>query len=310
MKECVRLARLYAMSEQPVVLMGEPGTEKRMLAESIHNSSSRGRGPFLDVPSDGLSEEDQRRMIFGEQGAAMQVQGGTLLIQDVEKLTVANQYRLYQLIRFHVCHGVEIGSLRKVDVRVMVTAGASLVQLKDQGKLREDLYYLLSGLELRVPSLRERREDLQFMLEATIRECCERYSRYHVLTNGAKEILMRYAWPGNLFQVESFCERLILTAGKRSVDEIAVRKLLEELYPDGPVSWNMGVNGADSLTERTDEMPWKAAMRSMPVQTCEEARRITETLIKYDGSRERTAKELGISKATLWRHMKKYGIEY
>lgn len=301
MQECIRLARLYAMSEHPVVLMGEPGTEKRMLAESIHNSSSRGNGPFLDVPCDGLSEEDQRNMIFGERGAALQAQGGSLLIQDVEELTAANQYRLYQLIRFQVCHGADIARLRKVDVRVMVTVRKPLAQLMWEKKLREDLYYLLSGLEFLVPPLRERKEDLEQEIDLVLHDCCDRYSRYHVLTNGAKEILMEHSWPGNLFQIESFCERLILTAGKRSIDEIVVRKLLEDLYPEeqgGSVS-------AASLTAARA----KEASEQFPGQSSEQARKIIELLARFDGSREKTAKELGISKATLWRHMKKYGIE-
>ena len=89
-----------------------------MLAESIHNSSIRAQGPFLDVPCEGLSGEEQKNMIFGNRGAVLQVEGGTLLLRDVEELTAANQYRLYQLIRFRVCHGADIASLRKVDVRV------------------------------------------------------------------------------------------------------------------------------------------------------------------------------------------------
>ena len=301
MQECIRLARLYAMSEHPVVLMGEPGTEKRMLAESIHNSSSRGNGPFLDVPCDGLSEEDQRNMIFGERGAALQAQGGSLLIQDVEELTAANQYRLYQLIRFRVCHGADIARLRKVDVRVMVTVRKPLAQLMWEKKLREDLYYLLSGLELLVPPLRERKEDLEQEIDLVLHDCCDRYSRYHVLTNGAKEILMEHSWPGNLFQIESFCERLILTAGKRSIDEIVVRKLLEDLYPEEQGGL---VSAASSTAARAKEVS-----EQFPGQSSEQARKIIELLARFDGSREKTAKELGISKATLWRHMKKYGIE-
>ncbi len=246
MQDCVRMGSLFALSEQPVVLQGEPGTEKRMLAESIHNSSSRGNGPFLDVPCEGLSEEEQKNMIFGDRGAALQAQGGTLLLRDVEELTAANQYRLYQLIRFRVCHGADIARLRKVDVRVMVTVRSPLIRLMGQGKISQDLYYLLSGLELSVPPLRERREDLQQKLEDTLRDCCERYGRYHALTNGAREILLAYPWYGNLFQIESFCERLILTAGKRSIDEIAVRKLLEELYPELET---MGMPGSEAGQE-------------------------------------------------------------
>ena len=289
MQECVRIASLYAFSQHPVVLLGEAGTEKRMLAESIHNGSSRSGGPFLDVPCRGLSGEEQRSMIFGERGAALQCQGGTLLIRDVEMLTPDNQYRLYQLIRFKVCHGSDIAQLRKVDVRVMATVEAPLIQLMQMGKISEDLYYLLSGLELRVPPLRERREDLQVKIETTLQECCERYGRYHILTKGAKEILLAYSWPGNLFQIESYCERLILMAGKRSIDEIAVRSLFEELYP---------------AVEESSGTP----SESEPARSREELR-IRETLALCGGSREQTAAELGISKATLWRKMKKYGIE-
>ncbi len=293
MKECVRLARLYALSEQPVVLLGKPGTEKRMLAESIHNSSDREHGPFLDVPCEGLSEEEQRTTIFGERGAVLQAQGGTLLIRDVEELTAANQYRLYRLIRFRVCYDTDIARLRKVDVRVMVTVKEPLPSLLEKKKLSEDLYYLLSGLELSVPPLRDRREDLEQEIRMVFRACCERYSRYHVMTKGALEILMSCPWPGNLFQIESFCERLVLTAGKRSIDEIVVKNLLKTLYPQEDFSKQPEVR-----TDRTADSPMS-----------EHAREIQELLLRFDGNREKTAKALHISKATLWRHMKKYGIE-
>ena len=299
MQECIRKANLYALSEHPVVLIGEPGTEKRMLAESIHNSSIRAQGPFLDVPCEGLSGEEQKNMIFGNRGAVLQVEGGTLLLRDVEELTAANQYRLYQLIRFRVCHGADIASLRKVDVRVMVTIGCPLSELMAERKISPDLYYLLSGLELFVPPLRERREDLLEKIEDTIHDCCEHYSRYHVLTKGAMEVMLDYPWKGNLFQIESFCERLILMAGKRSIDEVAVRRLLEELYPE-----RLTGNGTDSAAAEAEGTA-KKELAVLP----DEAVKIRELLHKFSGSREKTAQAMGISKATLWRHMKKYGIE-
>lgn len=147
-----------------------------------------------------------------------------------------------------------------------------------------------------VPPLRERREDLQDKIEDTIHDCCEHYSRYHVLTRGAMEILMNYPWKGNLFQIESFCERLILMAGKRSIDEIAVRRLLEELYPERIPGSGMPVNGPGHMQEQKPNV--------LP----DEAVKIRELLHKFSGSREKTAQAMGISKATLWRHMKKYGI--
>ena len=324
MQECIRLAGLYALSEHPVVLSGEPGTEKRMIAESIHNSGSRSRGPFLDVPCEGLTGEEQRNMIFGERGAVLQAQGGTLLLRDLEYLTSANQYRLYQLIRFRVCYGADIASLRKVSVRVMATVGEPLALLADQGRISRDLYYLLSGLELAVPPLRERPEDLSEKLEETLQDCCDRYSRYHVLTAGAKQLLIHYPWRGNLFQIESFFERLILTADRRSLDENVVRALLNELYPEnthrkvwGNEDANFSASGIgipgqtgqnSQILQNSQTTQKDQSVRALPISP--RAQVILDTLKKYGGNREQTAKELKVSKSTLWRLMKKYNINW
>lgn len=313
MKECVELAKLYALSDQPVVLMGEPGTERRMLAECIHSSSAYRQGPFLDVPCEGLKEEEQWSLIFGEHGAALMASGGTLLLQDVDCLSAANQYRLYQMIRFHVYYGGSVGGLRRLKVRAMVTVSQTLSRLAARGKLRRDLYYLLSGLELWVPPLRERREDLEQKLTEAFRSSCERYSRYHVLTKGARRLLEEYPWPGNLFQIESFLDRLVLTAQKRSLDETAVAGLLERLYPREDLSFHMGEeNGCEICAgERQGQrLSSSGSVGGYYARTYqEESRQIMESLARFGGSREKTAEELGISKATLWRHMKKYGIE-
>lgn len=330
MQECIRLAGLYALSEHPVVLSGEPGTEKRMIAESIHNSGSRSRGPFLDVPCEGLTGEEQRNMIFGERGAVLQAQGGTLLLRDLEYLTSANQYRLYQLIRFRVCYGADIASLRKVSVRVMATVGEPLALLADQGRISRDLYYLLSGLELAVPPLRERPEDLSEKLEETLQDCCDRYSRYHVLTAGAKQLLIHYPWRGNLFQIESFFERLILTADRRSLDENVVRALLNELYPEnthrkvwgnedanfsasgigipGQTGQNSQILQNSQTTQMVQTTQKDQSVGALPISP--RAQVILDTLKKYGGNREQTAKELKVSKSTLWRLMKKYNINW
>ena len=299
MQECIRLAKLYALSEKPVVIMGEPGTEKLMMAQCIHNSSLHSGGPFLDVPCEGLTDEAQQSSIFGERGAAVQVNGGSLLIQDVDCLTSANQYRLYQLIRYHVCHGADLSQVRKLDVRVMVTSGRPLEMLAAKGRLRRDLYYLLSGLTLVIPPLRERTEDLRQKLEDCLKESCERYSRYHVLTQGAWKAALEYPWEGNLFQIENFCERLILTADRRSIDEVGIHRLLGELYPAAPDK-----EEGQFQEETRKEEPVPDSYMS------DGERELYEALRRYDGSRQKTAEALGISKATLWRKMKKYGMEY
>lgn len=307
MQECVQLAKLFAYSEQPVVLRGEPGTERRIIAESIHNSSMRRTGPFLDIPCEGLAEQEQWNLIFGEKGAAVQAQGGTLLLQDADQLSLANQYRLYQLIRFQAYYGVQAGKLRKLDVRVIATVSRPLQQMMKEGKIRKDLFYLLSGLELEVPPLRERKEDLEQKIAQAFQRSCERYSHYHILTEGAKIILSRYSWPGNLFQIDSFMDRLVLTAKKRVFDEVEIVRLLRDLYPDEAETFGVGTSPeamyAQLLQTGKREKQYTALVNT------EEAVKIQETLRYFCGNREKTAEALGISKVTLWRHMKKYGIE-
>lgn len=294
MQECIRMARVYAFSELPLVLRGEPGTEKRTLAMGIHNSSERAYKSFMDISCTGMSGEEQRNLIFGERGVVFQTQGGTLLLQDAEKLTSENQYRLYQLIRHHVCYGTDGTQFLNMNVRVLLSITEPLAKLAAEGKILPELYYLLSGHELYVPALRERPEDLKQKIDDMIREYRRKYNRYHVLTKGAMDVLYKYPWRGNLIQLESFCASLILTVEKRSIDEIAVRELLKTLYPE-PLMYQRE-------TEQTGVMEKLFGYN-------EEARRIVDILQKYNGNREKTAAELGISKATLWRHMKKYGIE-
>lgn len=290
MQKCIRLAKLCALSEKPVLIMGEAGTEKRLLAQSIHNAGLRGEGPFVNISCDGIEEEAQLDMIFGDKGAVSQAVGGSILIEDIGYLTRANQYRLYQLLRYRQRVGKDVVRYPN-DARVMVTSGIPLRELMRRGDLREDLYYLLEGLTVVIPPMRERPQDLEWKIDSCLRACCEHYSRYHVLTKGARQILLEYEWRGNMFQIENFCERLILTANKRSLDETAVRMLLKELYGE-----DERCGGAAVISEAGRREP-------------EEAIRIRQALEQCLGNRERTAGQLGISKATLWRRMKQYGIE-
>lgn len=292
MQDCLRLAKLYALSEKAVFITGEPGTEKQLLAQCIHNAGLHKDGPFVNVSCDGLGEEAQYDMIFGDKGAVAQAKGGSLLIEDIQALTKANQYRLYQLIRHKHRLGREGQRYAGAEVRIMVTGTALLSELVKKEDFRKELYYLLEGLAVSIPPLRERKEDLEFKIRETIRDCCEHYSRFHVLTKGAYQVLLHYPWKGNLIQVENFCERLILTAEKRSLDEAAVENLLDRLYPD----------------EKKDESE-PTSTEKEEILFPMEAVKIKETLFIMGGNREKTAKELGISKATLWRKMKKYHLE-
>ncbi|WP_243008981.1 sigma 54-interacting transcriptional regulator [Clostridium sp. AM58-1XD] len=296
MQECIRKARLYSMSERPVLIMGETGTEVRLLAQGIHNSSLRSAGPFLTVNCGEMTPEEQRERIFGEKGAVSAVNGGTLFLEDGELLTSDCQYRLYQLIRYRTNvsdHFLRTGHL---DIRIICSTSTRLAEKTVSKAFREDLFYLLEGLSLEVPPLRSRKEDLKQKISDCLKYACEKYSRYHTLTEGGWKYMMDYAWPGNNLQLESFVERLVLTAGKRTLDERNVSDLMDELYPEYYLpSAALGMQPPASMPQRTD------GKRG-------EAERIAAASEKFGGNREKMAAELGISKTTLWRKMKKYGI--
>lgn len=293
MQECIRKARLYSMSESPVLIKGETGTEVRLLAQGIHNSSLRSAGPFLAVSCLGMGEEEQRQRIFGDNGVLSMVNGGTLFLEDGQCLSADSQYRLYQMIRRHTRMSDSFVHKEHVDIRLIFSTSVPLAKMAEGGKFRKDLFYMLEGLTLEAPPLRDRKEDLKEKISMCLRSACEKYSRYHVLTEGGWKSLMEYPWPGNSLQIESFMERLVLTAGKRSLDEKNVRELMDELY-----SFSMEENLETEIGSTSGGLPFLG----------KEAAEIKEALEQCGGNREKTAAKLGISKPTLWRKMKKYGI--
>lgn len=296
MQKCIGLARVYAQSRNPVLLCGEIGTEKDLFAQSIHNSSLYKNGPFVSVNCYGITDEMQSKLFFGdsatsssekEQGALAMANHGTILIHEIDKMSMNCQYRLVKAIRYKSLIRNDVEKTMSLDVRVIATTTKNLSAMISEGLFREDLYYILHGLIIDIPPLRKRGEDLEYFLDSYIKEYCNMYSRYHVLTTGAKKILLGYSWHGNIIQLESFCERLILTANHRTLDEIYVTNLINDLYP--------------SIHTKS--------IVDIPVSYKDpEAQTLKYVLERHNGNRALAAEELGISKTTLWRHMKKYGI--
>ncbi len=308
MEDCIHQARLYALSDLPVLIEGEAGTERRLMAQSIHNESARYRKGFVHVSCAGLGEEEQCALLFDDGGAAARADGGSILVEDVEWLTPANQFRLLSLIRYKKRCGKAPAKNSHADVRVMAMAGepGGLQAAVGEGSFRKELYYLLQGLRLEIPPMRKRPEDLKRKLEYSLRESCERFQRYHQLEKEAMAFLLSCPWRGNLYQIENFCERLVLTASRRVIGREEAERIYRELY--GEDEWETGVwqdadAGDGEGQDGTCPQPESAAY---PLST--RRTQLLRALAENDNSRSRTAEALGISKATLWRWMKKYGI--
>lgn len=293
MKRCIKLARTYAVSHSPVFICGETGTETELFAEGIHNSGCQKGGPFIQINCATLGEEEQRRILFGIDGEDKGDKGiferaayGTVFLQEVDCLAPECQYLLYKAIQCQMFWYHETMVKRNYGVRIIASAFTDLNRSVSEGRFREDLYYALTGLSIKVPALREDASDVRRLADYYLGKYESAYSRRVRMAESAYKALAEYGWKGNLIQLEHFCERLLLTAHKKFVDEGMVRGLYQTMYP---------------FVYETDEV--QADVLCDP-----EAARLARLLEQYRWNRSQAAKALGISTTTLWRKMKKYGI--
>lgn len=296
MEYCVELSKMYALSKNPVLICGEDGTDKEKLAQCIHNNSSYKAGPFVAVNCSGMTEQMQVDRLFGnpdaedesmKKGALAIGDHGTIVISEIEKLSLLCQYRLYRAIRYDSLIQNDLERSQTLDNRIIAITGADLYQYVEQGRFRQDLYYLLNSLTVEIPPLRKRPQDIRAIVEDCRVRFTKRYARFPKIAEDAMEALAGFGWQGNEIQLESFCERLFLTSPKKTITSDYVYFLLDTLYP---VKERISEDGTTVIYQHP------------------EAARLTELLEKHQGNRSAVAKELGISTTTLWRRMKKYGV--
>ena len=292
-QELVKMAKRIAKYPAPILLTGESGSGKSVIAQCLHKESLFQNSAFIQVDCSAWMPETLDGMLFGNYTTrkdtpaciAELAQNGTLYLSHVEHLMLETQYKLLNLIQGKFLHNGSNG-IASANVRILASSDCNLIAKVEKGEFRRDLYYALSVLSLEVLPLRRRREDIQDLVDYCINEYQEKYKRYIQLTNGAKQFIREYDWPGNMDQIQSVCERVVLLTEKRNVDEVFLRKQLEQVTP--------------KLTAEAE----KVVLVKDP-----KAIEMMELLEKHGGNREKVAAELGISKTTLWRHMKKFGIE-
>lgn len=298
LKPTVETAKMFAVSASPILVHGFGTEDIDELCQGIHNYSLRKEGPYVSVNMAGVAEEDQLTVLFGAKNENAQRSGGlidqalygTLVIRSVDKLVVQAQYHLLHIMNRH--YGPKTlnqweHTMRK-DVRIICCTWKDIGQMVNQNRMRRDFYYLLQTYRLNIPNLLMRKNDIEKLLMQTFSDYLAMYSRYHILSPGAKKAILEYPWKNHRLQLEAFVERMIITATKRTINEGYVRQLLEDLYP-APIY--------DSPTP---------AQQPTPAQTQEA--QIKQALQQFNGHRGLAAKHLNISTTTLWRKMKQYHL--
>lgn len=299
MKKVLEDAKTFALSESPILIYGQAGIEDYLIAEAVHNNSNRKAGPYVSINMRGMDKEHQMEELFRREpvesqrdmagkGAMIKADHGTLFIKGMEHLTLRVQHQILRTMLSRAQMRTDAQPIDALDVRIIGSSKVNLKQMVQQGTFSEEFYYMLQGLTLKVPSLNQRVEDLRHYFDREIGRYSEMYNRHLKITDGGYQRLAKLPWNGNTIQLKAFCERLVLSTEKRVVDEIVLQKLFEELYP---------------------EMKETKGESRMVIYRSPESIELSEILERCHGNRNLAAKELGISTTTLWRRMKKYGVE-
>ncbi|MBM6996173.1 sigma 54-interacting transcriptional regulator [Paenibacillus sp. DXFW5] len=327
MGKVIKLAKKLAENDSAVLLIGETGAGKEQLAKVIHRAGARAEGPFLSlscgaVPA-GLAEAE----LFGYQGGAFSGQpsgqagrlesadGGSIFLNEIECLPPDVQEKLAQYIKRHKV--TRIGASEAVPVSVRIFAGTSqdLEQLVREGKFRTDLYYALNVVSLKVPPLRERREDLGALVQMYLRVFSLQYQK--ALPTVSPEVMLAFAnydWPGNVSELRAVIERCVILSDNEQITlehlpEVLQRRQAQLEYAATGNADTMFVGTADgsaaTKTEQTDRLDKMLRPRITPE---EEMELMKEALERTSGNKSNAAKLLGISRGTLYKKIRDYNL--
>jgi PAS domain S-box-containing protein len=297
MKELYSLIEIVSQYDTTVLVYGETGTGKELVARTIHEQSHRSRGPFIPVSCSALTSSLLESELFGHlrgafTGAIKDRRGrfelankGTIFLDEVGTLSLDIQVKLLRTLQERVIEPVGGSRPIPIDVRVISATNRDLSVLAAKNEFREDLYYRLKVFQIDLPPLRERRLDIPLLADAFIDKFNNLYNRKVMgLSTPAKELLMSYAWPGNVRELENAIEHaLVLTPGK----------IVEPQYLP-PELRHMSENGTAPPPPEQD--------------LATEEEKIRRGLAAFGGNVSRTAKHLGMHRTTLWRKMREFGI--
>jgi len=293
MIEIYKTISLVAPTNATVLIEGETGTGKEMIARMVHNNSPRANQPFIPVDCGSIAPSLIESELFGalkgaytgadrdRMGVFEAANNGTVFLDEIGDLELGFQLNLLRFLQEKEVRPLGSARGKKVDVRVVAATNRDLQKMVETGKFREDLWYRLNVVRVILPPLVERRGDVPLLAHYFLRKYNERYGQQAKLTESGLTVLENYSWPGNVRQLQHMLERLTILAPHGRIDEAAVREAIELTEPRDSAS--------DSLADT-------------------EADQIRRVLSATGGNKSRAAKILGIERKTLYRKLERMGL--
>jgi two-component system response regulator HydG len=295
-----------APSEATVLISGDSGTGKELIAGAIHFNSLRKNGPFVKINCAAITETLLESELFGhekgaftgadrrKEGRFSQANGGTLLLDEVSEMSLMMQVKLLRALQEREFNRVGGETTIQVDVRVIAATNKDLKDQINEGAFREDLYYRLNVVELKVPPLSERQEDIPLLARHFLETfAAKNQKEIKGFTPTAMDNLIRYHWPGNVRELMNAVERAVVLARSSYLDET-----------DFPFMKDFSTenNGEDSISRDAQMLGGE-----VPLEQIEKAA-ILKTLKSANGNKSEAARRLGITRKTLHKKLKAYGV--
>jgi len=298
------LVDAVAESKVTVLIQGESGTGKSLVARVVHHRSERRDGPFVEVSCGAIPESLLESELFGhvrgaftgaisdKQGKFKAAHGGTIFLDEISTASPGLQVKLLRALQERQFEAVGSNKTETVDVRVILATNTDLEREVQEGRFREDLFYRINVVNVTLPPLRERIGDIPLLSETFLERYCQQMRKELLgFTDEAMQCLQRYHWPGNVRELENIVERAVVLTKNRHITVNDLPAKLLESAANAPTG------------ERYKPTSLKAALE-------EPEKRIIEAALRaHDWNRQLTAEALEINRTTLYKKMKRYGLE-
>jgi DNA-binding NtrC family response regulator len=282
-----------APTDATVLIEGETGTGKELIARMIHANSKRSQQPFVPVDCGAIAPTLLESELFGtlkgaytgadrdRMGVFEAAHNGTVFLDEIGDIEVGFQLKLLRFLQEREIRPLGSARAKKVDVRVIAATNRDVQKMVEEGKFREDLWYRLNVVRLTIPPLCERAADIPLLVHYFLKRYNERYRLDTRLTDSGLKAMEEYSWPGNIRQLQHMMERLTILAPGARIDDAAVRESVEQM--------DSRDHASDSLADT-------------------EADQIRRVMAATNGNKSRAAKVLGIERKTLYRKLERMGL--
>ncbi len=308
LREALRVAELVAPVDSTALILGESGTGKELVARGIHEKSRRADKPFIAVNCSALPETLQEAELFGfdkgaftgaitaRPGVFESANGGTLFLDEIGDLTLSAQTKILRALQEGEIKRIGENQIRKVDVRIIAATNQNLEKMVQEKHFREDLFYRLNVVAIKLPPLRERDNDALLLADHFVKEFAKKFSKkVKGISRDAKHAIAAYSWPGNVRELQNAIERAVILAAGPTIE---LTDLPEKMVTVRPKSYLPPMQD-DQKTADTDDH-----LRRELAQIADERERLAKALELAQDNREQAAALLGMSRTTLWRKMR------